>query len=292
MDVDPSFVYDAAVNPLVGQNHESLDGQVGGTNHLQQQHGMTPVGAMPGHHGSQVKPLGQTPSALPISSAGYSAAFQDVTSPPIHVPFADSLPSYPYQDLGSLLPESLQNQPLEAQYKTLFGGSSTLAPALSAPVSTNYPQNPFKMTPFPQQPNPASSFDQFKANERSLGPQGEQEQNAYKPSTFDRNFKTYQQIQAHSHETLQRPAIFAPQTSFTSFQNIDTGPHALYPSQYPPQNPGHSPSWPIPGTTIDPSGAFLVQGYLSSPNRYSFGERKLVIHSPRVGQKSYGNEKR
>lgn len=52
------------------------------------------------------------------------------------------------------------------------------------------------------------------------------------------------------------------------------------------------PLFPIPGTTIDPATAFTVQGYLAAANKYAFGERKVVIHSPRVGQKSYGTEKR
>lgn len=52
------------------------------------------------------------------------------------------------------------------------------------------------------------------------------------------------------------------------------------------------PLFPIPGTSMDPAVAFTVQGYLAAPNKYAFGERKLVVHSPRVGQKSYGTEKR
>jgi hypothetical protein len=59
-----------------------------------------------------------------------------------------------------------------------------------------------------------------------------------------------------------------------------------------PQPAESRPLFPIQGTTIDPATAFTVQGYLSAANRYAFGERKLVIHSPRVAQKSYGTEKR
>lgn len=35
-----------------------------------------------------------------------------------------------------------------------------------------------------------------------------------------------------------------------------------------------------------------LRAYLSAPNRLAYGERKLVISTPKVGQKSYGNEKR
>jgi recombining binding protein (suppressor of hairless) len=35
-----------------------------------------------------------------------------------------------------------------------------------------------------------------------------------------------------------------------------------------------------------------VRTYLTAPNRFAYGERKLVISTPKVGQKSYGNEKR
>ena len=35
-----------------------------------------------------------------------------------------------------------------------------------------------------------------------------------------------------------------------------------------------------------------LQSYLTAPSRLAFGERKLVISSPKVGQKSYGTEKR
>lgn len=41
----------------------------------------------------------------------------------------------------------------------------------------------------------------------------------------------------------------------------------------------------------DATQAALV-GYLTSPNRFAYGERRLVISTPKVGQKSYGNEKR
>lgn len=41
----------------------------------------------------------------------------------------------------------------------------------------------------------------------------------------------------------------------------------------------------------DATQAALV-GYLTSPNRFEYGERRLVISTPKVGQKSYGNEKR
>ncbi|KAJ9096400.1 hypothetical protein QFC21_005222 [Naganishia friedmannii] len=35
-----------------------------------------------------------------------------------------------------------------------------------------------------------------------------------------------------------------------------------------------------------------LQQYMSTASRYALGERKVVIHTPRVGQKSYGTEKR
>lgn len=35
-----------------------------------------------------------------------------------------------------------------------------------------------------------------------------------------------------------------------------------------------------------------LRQYLSTSNRLSFGERKIIVMSPKVGQKSYGNEKR
>ncbi|RXK41567.1 hypothetical protein M231_01066 [Tremella mesenterica] len=35
-----------------------------------------------------------------------------------------------------------------------------------------------------------------------------------------------------------------------------------------------------------------LREYVTSPNRLAFGERKIIVMSPKVGQKSYGNEKR
>jgi hypothetical protein len=35
-----------------------------------------------------------------------------------------------------------------------------------------------------------------------------------------------------------------------------------------------------------------LENYLRTPSRYALGERKVVIHTPRVGQRSYGTEKR
>lgn len=35
-----------------------------------------------------------------------------------------------------------------------------------------------------------------------------------------------------------------------------------------------------------------LEKYLRTPSRYALGERKVVIHTPRVGQRSYGTEKR
>lgn len=59
-----------------------------------------------------------------------------------------------------------------------------------------------------------------------------------------------------------------------------------------PASVGDPPSIPFYGTSMDVEDTFCHQGYLSAPNRYAYGERRLVIHSPRVGPKSYGSEKR
>lgn len=40
------------------------------------------------------------------------------------------------------------------------------------------------------------------------------------------------------------------------------------------------------------SDNLALRAYLTAPNRLAYGERKLVISTPKVGQKSYGNEKR
>ena len=56
------------------------------------------------------------------------------------------------------------------------------------------------------------------------------------------------------------------------------------------------PSFHIAGSPLSaPSGDALdsaLRSYISSPNRLAFGERKVVVMSPKVGQKSYGTEKR
>ena len=85
-------------------------------------------------------------------------------------------------------------------------------------------------------------------------------------------------------------------TTQDSSMMMSAGP-PLQPGPYPHTSlysapAGHRPLFPIAGTSIDIPTSFYIQGYLSAPNRYAFGERKLVIHSPRVGQKSYGTEKR
>ena len=55
------------------------------------------------------------------------------------------------------------------------------------------------------------------------------------------------------------------------------------------------PSGPVPFTgEMDPNDATqaALVDYLTSANRFAHGERRLVISTPKVGQKSYGNEKR
>jgi hypothetical protein len=68
----------------------------------------------------------------------------------------------------------------------------------------------------------------------------------------------------------------------------DQGTSSLSGLAYPTM--GHFPS-----TTLDPSHSdtsAAVREYLTCPNRLEYGERILVISTPKVGQKSYGNEKR
>lgn len=43
---------------------------------------------------------------------------------------------------------------------------------------------------------------------------------------------------------------------------------------------------------LSPETNQAIQGYFATPNRLAYGERKLVIYTPKVGQKSYGTEKR
>lgn len=57
----------------------------------------------------------------------------------------------------------------------------------------------------------------------------------------------------------------------------------------------HSQSFDIKALT-NPARGNLISGavhtYANAPNRLAFGERKVIIMSPKVGQKSYGTEKR
>jgi hypothetical protein len=43
---------------------------------------------------------------------------------------------------------------------------------------------------------------------------------------------------------------------------------------------------------LSPETNQAIQGYFTTPNCLAYGERKLVIYTPKVGQKSYGTEKR
>lgn len=49
---------------------------------------------------------------------------------------------------------------------------------------------------------------------------------------------------------------------------------------------------PLPVSTDPKDTAAVIREYLLSPNRLAHGERKIVIMTPKVGQKSYGTEKR
>jgi len=51
--------------------------------------------------------------------------------------------------------------------------------------------------------------------------------------------------------------------------------------------PGNAPSVPNPEALSN-----ALHNYVHSPNRLKFGERKITVMSPKVGQKSYGTEKR
>lgn len=55
----------------------------------------------------------------------------------------------------------------------------------------------------------------------------------------------------------------------------------------PLRNPSFSPLSP---SATD--GDSIIKQYIRAPNRLAFGERKIIVMSPKVGQKSYGTEKR
>ena len=63
-----------------------------------------------------------------------------------------------------------------------------------------------------------------------------------------------------------------------------------------PQQRANNPSIIVPGnapTVPNPEAlANALHDYVHSPNRLKFGERKITVMSPKVGQKSYGTEKR
>jgi hypothetical protein len=64
-----------------------------------------------------------------------------------------------------------------------------------------------------------------------------------------------------------------------------------------PSVPGHqhSQSFDFQALTSPARGSLLnqtVNMYMNAPNRLALGERKIIIMSPKVGQKSYGTEKR
>lgn len=65
----------------------------------------------------------------------------------------------------------------------------------------------------------------------------------------------------------------------------------------PPQQQRHAPTPSFDLQSLgDPHRASMLQKslqmYLNAPNRLTFGERKIIVMSPKVGQKSYGTEKR
>ncbi|OWZ44555.1 hypothetical protein C351_02685 [Cryptococcus neoformans c8] len=55
----------------------------------------------------------------------------------------------------------------------------------------------------------------------------------------------------------------------------------------PLRNPSFSPLSPSASDTDS-----IIKQYIRAPNRLAFGERKIIVMSPKVGQKSYGTEKR
>jgi hypothetical protein len=103
-------------------------------------------------------------------------------------------------------------------------------------------------------------------------------------------------VPPHSQPTYQMSSqdisrVTSDPTAFNTPLHLPAPPILSAPPVY-TQTSDSRPLFPIAGTTIDPPTAFHIQSYLSSPNRIAVGERKLVIHTPRVGQKSYGTEKR
>ena len=84
----------------------------------------------------------------------------------------------------------------------------------------------------------------------------------------------------------------------TSTPLLDDGNHgstlaysnmAHFPSQ--PSFPNHT-SNPVRMSGINSETENAIQQYFTTPNRLAYGERRLVIYTPKVGQKSYGTEKR
>jgi hypothetical protein len=112
-----------------------------------------------------------------------------------------------------------------------------------------------------------------------------QESSSRKPGSTTPSSQHHSKAHPQPYPTTQDSSMMMP-----AGPPLQPGPYP-HPSLY-SAPAGHRPLFPIAGTSIDIPTSFYIQGYLSAPNRYAFGERKLVIHSPRVGQKSYGTEKR
>ena len=69
------------------------------------------------------------------------------------------------------------------------------------------------------------------------------------------------------------------------YQPLVDIPGAWAPASYSSQQYGSD-------QTLPEARDSMMRDYVSCPNRLAFGERKIVVMSPRVGQKSYGTEKR
>jgi hypothetical protein len=83
----------------------------------------------------------------------------------------------------------------------------------------------------------------------------------------------------------------------------ELNPSSLSNLAYPHTHMSHFPAFAPSPTTMNPVNDLAhdgisqdtmnaIRGYMTCANRLGYGERKIVISTPKVGQKSYGNEKR
>lgn len=244
-------------------------------------------------------PAGEAPSYPPIYTAPPPTVYVHQGPPPHHTPAPQyrspvvSDPAFPPQHYPlpyySQPPQSTFSQP---PYIYAPPPSAPLPPApYSAPPYASGTISPAAIGHWQTDIRPNRSFSDLINSRESVSSEGSENGADWTPGTAPSVLNEWTPMQAALPGTTESQSIPLPSSSpLVPATSLPTGSSVGTVKASPPI--GTVPL--IPSGDVVPSSAIRrsLREYMSAPNRLDHGERKVIIMSPKVGQKSYGTEKR